>query len=105
MPPNGSPASGSLTRTHALSATHIAEAANLIVYGNIAGTGTPLARGLTLANVQAPLWQTAGTNPLINTVTVRVANYQFQPLVNSVFGHPLGPFNFSDITASMRAPL
>lgn len=85
--------------------THTAEAANLIVYGNIAGTGTPLARGLTLAMVQAPVWQTAGTNPLISTVTVRVANFQFKPLANSVFGLPFGPFNFSAITASMRAPL
>ncbi|VTU22040.1 Flp pilus assembly protein TadG [Variovorax sp. PBL-H6] len=85
--------------------THTAEAANLIVYGNLAGTGTPLARGLTLAKVQAPVWQTTGTNPLINTVTVKVSNYQFQPLVNTVFGVPLGPFTYSDITATMRAPL
>ena len=33
--------------------THVTEARNLIVYGNLAGTGTPLARGLTLANVPA----------------------------------------------------
>lgn len=85
--------------------TRTTEAANLIVYGNIAGTGSPLARGLTLAMVQAPVWQTAGTNPLINTVTVRVANFQFKPLSNTVFGLPFGPFNFGTITASMRAPL
>lgn len=85
--------------------THTTEAANLIVYGNLTGTGTSLARGLSLASVQAPVWQTAGTDPLINTVTVRVSNYQFQPLANSVFGLTLGPFTFSDITATMRAPL
>ena len=85
--------------------TRTTDAANLIVYGNIAGTGSPLARGLTLAMVQAPVWQTAGTNPLINTVTVRVANFQFKPLSNTVFGLPFGPFNFGTITASMRAPL
>ena len=85
--------------------THATQAANLIVYGNLAGTGTPLARGLSLASVQAPVWQTTGTGPLINTVTVRVSNYQFQPLVNSVFGLTLGPFTFSDITATMRAPI
>lgn len=28
--------------------THIAEAQNLMVYGNLAGTGTPLVRGLSL---------------------------------------------------------
>lgn len=85
--------------------THTTEAANLIVYGNLTGTGTPLARGLSLSSVQAPVWQTAGTDPLINTVTVRVSNYKFQPLVNSVFGLTLGPITFSDITATMRAPL
>lgn len=85
--------------------THQAEAANLIVYGNLAGTGQPLARGLTLAKVQAPVWQNAGSNPVINTVTVRVANYQFQPMTTSVFGITLGPYTFSDITASMRAPI
>jgi len=84
--------------------THTAEAANLIVYGNTAGTGPALTRSLTLAMVQAPVWQTAGTNPLINTVTVGVANYRFQPLSNSVLGITFGPFNFSPITASMRAP-
>lgn len=85
--------------------THTTEAANLIVYGNTAGTGTRLARGLNLASVQTPVWQTMGTDPLINTVTVRVAGYQFQPLANSVFGLTLGPITFSDITASMRAPI
>ena len=85
--------------------THTAETANLIVYGNTSGTGAALTRSLTLAMVQAPVWQTTGTNPLINTVTVGVANYRFQPLSNSVFGITFGPLNFGAITASMRAPL
>jgi Flp pilus assembly protein TadG len=53
--------------------THVAEARNLIVYGNVAGTGPLLDSALTTANVAAPTWQTAGSNPVINTVTVRVS--------------------------------
>ena len=92
--------------------THIAEAQNLMVYGNLAGTGTPLARGLTLANVPAGsccVWQTAGTDPVVNIVTVRISSYKFHSLIPSVFGTALGGVNgditFSDITASMRGPI
>jgi len=90
--------------------THVTEARNLIVYGNLAGTGTPLARGLTLANVPAGsccTWQFAGTNPVVNTVTVRVTSYTFHSLFPSVFGLAFGDVNgnivFSQISASMRA--
>lgn len=90
--------------------THITEARNLMVYGNLAGTGSPLARGLSLANVPAGsccTWQTTGTNPVINTVTVRISNYTFHSLFTSVFGIAFGDANgdiaFSEITASMRA--
>lgn len=89
--------------------THIAEAQNLMVYGNLAGTGTPLVRGLSLANVPAAsccTWQTAGTNPVINTVTVRISGFTFHSLFISVFGVVFGDANgdivFSDITATMR---
>jgi Flp pilus assembly protein TadG len=89
--------------------THIAEARNLMVYGNLAGTGTPLVRGLSLANVPAAsccTWQTAGTNPVINTVTVRISGFTFHSLFISVFGVVFGDANgdivFSDITATMR---
>ncbi|PNG46795.1 MULTISPECIES: TadE family protein [unclassified Variovorax] len=90
--------------------THITEARNLMVYGNLAGTGTPLARGLSLANVPAGsccTWQTTGSNPVVNTITVRVSNYSFRPLFASVFGLSFADANgnivFSDITATMRA--
>ena len=90
--------------------TKITEARNLMVYGNLAGTGTPLARGLTLTNVPAGsccIWQTAGTNPVLNTVTVRVSSYTFRPLFSSVLGIAFGDANgnivFSNITATMRA--
>ena len=90
--------------------TKITEARNLIVYGNPAGTGNPLARGLTLANVPATsccTWQTAGSNPVVNTVTVRVTGYTFHSLFASVFGlgfaNANGDIVFGDITATMRA--
>ncbi|HEX2531971.1 MAG TPA: TadE/TadG family type IV pilus assembly protein [Burkholderiaceae bacterium] len=85
--------------------THTTEARNLVVYGNLAGTGTPLAIGLDLAQVPLPTWQTAGATPLINTVTVRVAGYTFNPLFGSVFGVNFGSITYSDISATMRAPI
>ena len=92
--------------------TRITEARNLIVYGNPGGTGNPLVRGLTLANVPAATcctWQLTGTNPVINTVTVRVTNYTYHSLFASVFGVAFGNANgditFSTITATMRAAI
>jgi hypothetical protein len=84
--------------------THAAEARNLVVYGNTAGTGTPLALGLTLANVPVPTWQTAGTGPFINTVTIRISGYTFRSLFASVFGVNFGDLAYNDIAATMRSP-
>jgi Flp pilus assembly protein TadG len=91
--------------------THITQAQNLMVYGNLAGTGSPLARGLSLSNVPAGsccTWQTTGSNPAMTTVTVRVSNYTFQPLLPSFLGLAFGDANgdivFTDITATMRGP-
>jgi Flp pilus assembly protein TadG len=91
--------------------THVNEARNLIVYGNTAGTGTPLARGLSLSNVPAGsccTWQAAGAAPIITTVTVRVSSYTFHSMFPSVIGvvfaNANGDIVFSDITATMRAP-
>ena len=90
--------------------THITEARNLMVYGNLAGTGSPLARGLSLANVPVGTcctWQTTGTNPVVTTITVRVSSYSFRSMFASVFGLSFADANgnivFSDITATMRA--
>ena len=88
-------------------------AKNLIVYGNPAGTGYPLAQGLAVAQVSNPAWQTAGTNPLINTVRIGVRGcgtsgdpcYKFTPIFANVFGAAFAEVNFADITATMRAPL
>jgi hypothetical protein len=84
--------------------THTAEARNLVVYGNTAGTGTPLALDLTLANVPVPTWQTAGTGPFINTVTIRISGYTFRSLFTSVFGITFGNLAYNDIEATMRSP-
>lgn len=85
--------------------THLTETANLIVYGNTQGTGDPLVAGLTTSHVQAPVWSTAGTDPVINTVTVRVSNFQFDTMFSGFFGIGFPPITFSDITATMRSYL
>jgi Flp pilus assembly protein TadG len=84
----------------------MAKAQNLLVYGNLAGTGGPLALGLSAANVSnCCTWQLAGTNPVINTVTVRISGYTFNSMFTTVLGVPFGTFTFSDITATMRSYL
>jgi Flp pilus assembly protein TadG len=88
--------------------THITEARNLMVYGNPAGTGNPLALGLSLTNVPAGTcctWQTAGSLPVINTVTVQISGYSFTSMFTSVLGLPFGTVNFSTIAATMRSHL
>lgn len=85
--------------------THVAEARNLIVYGNVAGSGPLLDAQLSAANVPAPNWQTAGSDPLINTVTIRVAGYQFRPMIANMFGARFAAYTFNDISATMRSPL
>jgi len=85
----------------------ISRARNLVVYGNFTGTpDTPLAIGLAPSQVPDPTWQTSGTAPTINTVTVRISGYQFQPLFASAFGFTFAPggfITFPDITATMRS--
>ena len=45
------------------------KARNIVVYGNPAGSGTPLVPGLSLSNVPAPTYCTTGSYPVLNTVT------------------------------------
>ena len=85
--------------------TQITEVRNLVVYGNPGGIGSPLALGLTLANVPAPIWQTTGSNPVIGTVTVQITGYTFNSLFPGAFGLPFGNILFSTISATMRSPL
>jgi hypothetical protein len=84
--------------------THVVEARNLIVYGNVTGQGSPLAIGLSPAQVPDPVWQVVGSDPVINTVTVQVAGYQFNSMFGSVLGLPFGTITYSNISATMRSP-
>jgi len=90
------------------------EAKNLVVYGNLAGTGTPLVIGLTTAQVPDPVWQLTGAAPVINTVTVQVGfgaagtaaqKYTFRPLFASAFGLNFGNVTYAPISATMRGQL
>ena len=81
------------------------EARNMVVYGNAAGIGQPLALGLTLARVPTPTWQTVGVDPVMQTVTVRVSGYSFTPLFTGTLGLPMSSLTYSDISATMRAAL
>ncbi|MDQ1559350.1 MAG: hypothetical protein QOD32_2410 [Pyrinomonadaceae bacterium] len=54
-----------------------AAARNLLVYGNTAGTGTPVASGLTTANVKITPTKTGGTT---QTQTVEIQNFTYVPI-------------------------
>lgn len=84
--------------------TLCANAQNLVVYGTTTAGSQPLAPGLKTSAVSCS-WQTKGTLPLINTVTVTVTGYHFTSAVSSVFGLQLftnGGINFGNISATMR---
>ena len=85
--------------------TGCSQAHNLVVYGQTTAGTTPLAPGLNTAAVSCS-WQTSGTYPLINTVTVTVTGYRFRSMTASVFGLRLGDANggltLSNIAATMR---
>lgn len=83
--------------------TKVTEAKNLVVFGNIADTGEALVPGLTVYNVATPTWQLAGSNPVINTVTITVTGYTFRSLFTSVFGVTFGDITYGDINATMRS--
>jgi len=84
----------------------ITTARNLVVYGNPAGSGSPLVLGLTTSHVPTPTWQFKGSGPAINTVTIKVTGYKFRPLLTGAFGLGFGDANgeipFGDISATMR---
>ena len=93
--------------------TKITEAKNLVVFGNIAGTGLALVPGLTLAQVPTPTWLSIASVPRINTVTITVTCYKFRPLLTSVFGvtfssditcDGISGIRYADISATMRSP-
>ena len=86
-----------------LPGTGTTAARNLVVYGNTAGTGNALVAGLSLSHVPTPTWQLAGALPQINTVSVRVQGFTFQPLFGGMFGLAIGPYTFGDIVVTMRS--
>lgn len=83
--------------------TAIATARNLVVYGNVAGSGAPLDPNLDAGMVSAS-WSNYGTAPSVKVVTLSVSGYTFQPLITAYFGEHFSTIVFSDISASMRSP-
>ncbi|MCA1576874.1 MAG: pilus assembly protein [Acidobacteria bacterium] len=55
-----------------------ANAKNMVVYGNTAGTGSPILPGLTVANVDVQYL--GGTLGIPDTVKVSIVNYEHDPL-------------------------
>jgi Flp pilus assembly protein TadG len=87
-----------------------AEARNLAVYGNVEGTGAPLAPGLTTSRidicdaVSCPATHASvstGTGA-VNLVTVRITGYTYNSIVTYVAPATL---NFNDISVTMRSHL
>ncbi len=64
------------------------QAANLVVYGNTAGTGDPLVEGLTTDNVDITRGGGSGSMPQL--ITVRVEGFTYQPLfdLGALVGNP-----------------
>ena len=80
------------------------KARNIVVYGNPAGSGTPLVPGLSLSNVPAPTYGTTGSYPVLNTVTVTVTGFTFLPLVKGVSWIAFDNITFGSIQATLRSP-
>ena len=57
-----------------------ARAKNIVVYGNPEGTGSPLVKGLTTANVT--ITRQGGAPTLPETVKVQITGYKYQPIFN-----------------------
>lgn len=57
-------------------------AKNLVVYGNLAGTGSPIVNGLTVNNVSVTRRNTAGavTSGFPATVTIEITNFKHTPV-------------------------
>lgn len=64
--------------TAKVSAANDTTAKNLVVYGNTAGTGTPILYGLSTANVQ--ITRQGGVASIPETVTVSIVDYKHTPV-------------------------
>lgn len=95
-------------------------ARNITVFGNPAGTGSPLVPGLNASNMASKVTfcdaslcaanLSQGTNPTINTVTVTITGYQFHPILDLLGftrfytgdAAAITAIPFGDIRATMR---
>ena len=64
--------------TAAVDSTEDTRAKNIVVYGNMDGTGTPIVSGLTTANVV--ITRSGGVPTLPQTVTVQISGFKHQPV-------------------------
>jgi Flp pilus assembly protein TadG len=64
----------------AINTTEDTKAKNLVVYGNMDGTGSPVISGLTTANIN--IVRSGGTVSIPQTVTVQVTNFKYEPMLN-----------------------
>lgn len=93
--------------------TKIAEAKNIVVYGNLTGGDTPLVYGLSVDQIPDPKWKQEGASPVINTVTIKIGKgegdlsepYTFTPIFGNFFGLEFPPITFPPISATMRVQL
>lgn len=58
--------------------TNMTMTKNLVVYGNTAGTGTPIAAGLTTTNVQ--VIENRSPAGALQTISVKIDNYAYTPV-------------------------
>ncbi|HLE64077.1 MAG TPA: TadE/TadG family type IV pilus assembly protein [Pyrinomonadaceae bacterium] len=66
--------------TASVNAADDTAAKNIVVYGNTAGTGTPILTGLTTANVQVV--RQGGVPAVPETVTIQITDFKHQPIVD-----------------------
>jgi Flp pilus assembly protein TadG len=64
--------------TAAVDETEDTRAKNIVVYGNPEGTGSPVIKGLTIANVT--ITRDGGAPSLPETVKVQITGYKYQPI-------------------------
>jgi Flp pilus assembly protein TadG len=57
-----------------------ANAKNIVVYGNVAGSGSPILTGLSTSNVTVTYQ--GGTAGVPDTVTVSITDYKHQPVID-----------------------
>jgi Flp pilus assembly protein TadG len=64
--------------TAAVKTTEDTNAKNIVVFGNAAGTGTPILTGLDISNVT--ITRSGGVSSVPETVTVQITGFKHQPI-------------------------